>query len=709
MPRLFDARGFGRSRVGRRRSVTVLAALLLCQALVTTQVIPVEAGVIGQADTLVAGAAHTCALTGGVVRCWGSNAYGQLGNGTTTPSTTPVAVLATAGGAPLTGVTSLTAGNYHTCARLSDGSVRCWGRNTSGQLGIGSTSSRSLPTTVKSLSGATLVAGGASHTCARLSTGRLKCWGANTYGQLGDRTTTRRLTPVTVRSLSGARAITAGAWHTCAIVSSSGLAKCWGRNNYGQLGDGSTSTRHSPVSVKWVSRARSIDAGKYHTCAVVGSTGYVRCWGRNTYGQLGDGTTTRRLTRVSVKSLRGATSVDAGTSHTCARLASGRAKCWGLGRSGQLGDGSTVRHLAATTVKGLAGASRLAAGAAHTCALLVTGGASCWGSNGSGRLGDGTTEGRTRPVGTVGLVASSLALTIDPTTIPADGRAVSTVTVLVRDESSAPVAGVLVRFAISAGDVSLSAGAGWSDSMGRTTATAKASMTSGWNTISAVVTGGSVSATIELAEIAAFGLGVLRPPDVNIDWETDRASRWLSTADAGAIVDYYRSLAPRFAVRSESANAEYSSLALDDMSGDLGRIIITVIPGSQAERVTSDGPRPTVVLASAGPLPQVGGPLRTPLPTMPSTEPVPTVDSALVATGAVVIDATEGDGWLTARLESPAAPAEVSTSYRAILGPDAVESTVAAITRLRSADRRIVVEILPAEISGSLIWIWRTE
>lgn len=372
---------------------------------------------------------HSCALTSaGGAKCWGNNTVGEVGDGTTNQRDTPVGVVGLG-----SGVSAVEAGLAHTCGLSTDGSVRCWGSNDGGQLGDGTTKNRWTPVDVDGLSsGVEAIAVGSNHSCALTTSGGVKCWGHNESGQLGDGSTTNRHLPVDVIGLgSGVAAISAGAQHTCALTTS-GAVECWGANFTGQLGDNTTTDSSTPVDVIGLSSGvAAISAGGGHTCAVT-TAGGAKCWGANAAGQLGDGTTLARHAPVNVLGLSsGVTWIAAGGSHTCA-VQDAAAKCWGLNHSGQLGDGITTAQHTPVAVLGLeSGVTAVSAGSwASTCATAASD-VLCWGNNATGQLGDGTTARRLIPtlvvwapttisVSVTGPVTSGSAFTV--TAIPRNSR-----------------------------------------------------------------------------------------------------------------------------------------------------------------------------------------------------------------------------------------------------------------------------------------------
>ena len=254
--------------------------------------------------------------------------------------------------------TTLSSGSFRTCAILDDASVSCWGRNLNGRLGDGTSTSRNTPTPTSSLgTGRTAVAisAGNSHTCAILDDASVSCWGDNYYGQLGDGTNSGSYTPTQTSSLGIGRipvAISSGVMHTCAILDDASVS-CWGRNNFGQLGDGTYTDRNTPTQTSSLGIGRiavAISSGYYHTCAVLDNAS-VSCWGYNNDGGLGDGTNADRGTPAQTSSLgtgRTAVAISSGDYHTCAVLDDGSVSCWGWNYYGQLGDGTTTNRYTPT-------------------------------------------------------------------------------------------------------------------------------------------------------------------------------------------------------------------------------------------------------------------------------------------------------------------------------------------------------------------------
>lgn len=425
-----------------------------------------------------AGADQTCALLrAGEVQCWGGNARGELGDGTTIDHLRAAPVSRPDGAGPLTGARALTVGLFHACALMDGGTVACWGSNNAGQAGDGSNNGPLRPVEVRSPDGSglldevTQVSAGHQHTCAVLASTEVRCWGQNADGELGDGTTTNRHRPVVVSNpagtgpLTGAVQVAAGGRRTCALLQD-GTVTCWGLND-GLVGTGSSepiATRPRPVLAETgdgvLGDVAAVTVGWRATCVVL-TDGQGRCWG-GADGIVGDGTDTPQprpralvdpfartaidgvaqvdagnelacasgagraqcwglsalgnldtwLSRSAVDvrneddtdRLNGVATVSAGGSHACAVLDDGRLRCWGANHEGEVGDGTTELRRLPTPVADVGGSGTLSdvvavsAGDDRTCALVVTGEARCWGANHEGQLGDGTTTRRTTPV-----------------------------------------------------------------------------------------------------------------------------------------------------------------------------------------------------------------------------------------------------------------------------------------------------------------------
>lgn len=381
----------------------------------------------GSQQDLIAtsGTPHTCALTktsDAGVRCWGSNMSGQLGDGTNTQRTTPVDVTGLS-----SGVASIGVGNLFSCALLTNGQVKCWGNNSMGQLGNSNYATSFVPVSVLNgatgtpLTGVTKLSVGGNHACVILSSGGAKCWGANQYGQLGNGSHSASVSPVDVTGYtSNVKTIDAGLYHTCLVTLSPNRIYCFGSNSDFQLGDGTGVDAITPVMVSGYFNAIEVTAGDSHSCArMIG--GDMICWGNNTEAQLGDGHTLVNTLPVTVNVIgTDGERVTAGTAHTCATRASdGEVLCWGRGAQGQVGDGtSTQRTDPTATNPSVKSAVDISAGGSHTCAWMSTCNAKCWGANSNGQLGDGTTNNSSSPVSITVCINNDPTPTPTPTATP---------------------------------------------------------------------------------------------------------------------------------------------------------------------------------------------------------------------------------------------------------------------------------------------------
>ena len=422
MPSLSTGRGS--RRVARVAACALGAALLL--ALLLAGGAPAEQA--SQPDSPHAGgldvdAYHSCALLpSGAVRCWGHEVSGQLGlagSSTIGDDETPAAAGPVDLGPGRT-ARAVATGVFHSCALLDDGSVRCWGYGTSGQLGYGSTATIGDDETPGSVGPVDLgrgrtakaISAGSVHTCAVLDDGSVRCWGYGEDGRLGtgntrsigDDETPGAIAPVDLGPGRTARTVSAGAGPTSAVLDD-GSVLCWGYGANGRLGygsPGSVGDNETPASLGPVDlgrRATAITLGEAHTCAILDDAS-VRCWGFAGHGQLGLGSEqsigdNELPTSVGTVQLGSAVvAISAGDVHTCALLAGGSVRCWGYARYGLLGNGATndvgddeIPAVVAGVDLGR-GATAISAAALHNCARLDNGAVRCWGYGAGGRLGN---------------------------------------------------------------------------------------------------------------------------------------------------------------------------------------------------------------------------------------------------------------------------------------------------------------------------------
>jgi probable HAF family extracellular repeat protein len=341
----------------------------------------------------------------GNVLAWGYNAYGQLGNGTTTDSYTPVQV------PNLPGMLAIAGGHLHSLAVRSDGTVWAWGSNGYGQLGNGTITGSDTPVQVINASGTPLSSviaiAAYDHSLALMSDGTLWAWGANSYGQLGNGSTTNSSTPVQVSGLSGVVAIAAGAYHSLALRSD-GTVWAWGHDASGQLGTGSTSDSVTPVQVSTLTGVVAIAAGAYDSAALM-SDGTVWTWG--TDGVPGESGTTTNTAPVAVTGLSGVSAVAAGFAHFLALESDGTVWAWGDDETGELGNGTTslIPTNTPVQVSNLSGVEAIAGSGYSSFALRSDGTVWAWGDNGDGHLGNNTTTGSTTPVEVINASSTPLS------------------------------------------------------------------------------------------------------------------------------------------------------------------------------------------------------------------------------------------------------------------------------------------------------------
>ena len=394
-----------RSVAGRLAAAAALLTTALTGALTLGQSAPASAATPAMVS---AGDGFSCSLIDQEVWCWGKNTTGELGVGTDTDSLVPERV----GTLPI--AIDVSAGHDHACAVDAGNNVWCWGSNAFGEVGNGTTSVQvESPVQVPGVL-ATQVSVGDGSTCALTTTGTVECWGDNNYGELGDGNTADASTPQPVTGLPPITQIAAGYFHACAL-DVSGAVWCWGDNSGGALGTGKKNGASDvPVAAR-LSGAISIAAGSADTCAIL-TGGDLKCWGGNSVGQLGTGDTVNHPAPVQVAGVTsGAQQVTLGQGFGCAIISTAvpTAFCWGdSGGDGELGTGSfSLQSPVPVPVFGLTssptglatGPAELSAGANHACVAMQTSEIECWGQGNFGNLGDGSTADRAIPTVTIGM------------------------------------------------------------------------------------------------------------------------------------------------------------------------------------------------------------------------------------------------------------------------------------------------------------------
>ncbi|MGH7568728.1 MAG: Ig-like domain-containing protein [Gemmatimonadales bacterium] len=358
-------------------------------------------------SSLSAGLIHACGrVADGSVYCWGDHSVGQLGSATAPDTCNGFPCTSTAqsviGGPPVPpGFAALTVGGGHACGLDPGGAAFCWGWNVSGQLGTAATTETCFgdpcarqPVAVSGGLAFARLSGGFAHSCGLTAGAAAHCWGENSNGQLGNGSTASSAVPVAVGGGLFFDSLSAGAYHTCAVTSA-GAAYCWGYNEAGQVGDNSTVDRPAPSAVIGNLTFATVSAGRFHSCGVT-TAGAAYCWGLNVSGQLGATSTSTcsgapcGLTALAVGGGLTFTALSAGGSHTCGLATGGAAYCWGANAEGELGNGTQIASPSPVAVSGSLVFTQLTTGLSHSCGLTGGGVAYCWGLNQFGQLGNGT-------------------------------------------------------------------------------------------------------------------------------------------------------------------------------------------------------------------------------------------------------------------------------------------------------------------------------
>lgn len=343
-----------------------------------------QANSTDQRPSVAAGSGFSLGLhSNGFVYAWGNNAYGQLGDGTTTLRSTPVKV------ADISDIQAIAAGANHSVALRTDGTVWTWGQNIFGQLGDGTTTAKFKPVQITNLTGIVAIAVGDDFSLALKNDGTVWAWGRNNIGQLGDGATSNHLTPSQIPNLQNVTAIAAGSYHVLAL-NNTGAVYAWGDNTYGQLGQNNVTPYFSPIVVPNLSSVTNVYAG-YGQSYALKSDKVLAVWGLNSHGQLGDTTNTNSLSPKTLTTLAPIEYVSVGAGHVFAKPVTGSYLIWGLNTSGQLGNDATVDVKTPTTILNdpLDKFSKISGGLDHSLGLTSTGEVYSWGRNTTSQLGNG--------------------------------------------------------------------------------------------------------------------------------------------------------------------------------------------------------------------------------------------------------------------------------------------------------------------------------
>jgi surface protein len=360
----------------------------------TNQNVAVKSGISIIENTIGTSSQHSCSIraTDGRVMCWGTNTNAQLGNGSTGGNSS-IPILT----ADSSAYTSISLGSFHACGiRANDSRALCWGRNLGGTLGTGNTTLYNFPVLVNTTDQFKQIVSGQLHTCAvRANDSYVFCWGTNTNGQLGIGNTTTIRNPISIANNTAYKTISTVSSTVCGIRANDSRVLCWGENTYGQLGIGNFTTYTYPVPINDTNAYKAISMGSYHACGIRANDSRVLCWGRNNYGQLGNGSNgtinANSSTPILVADSSAYTMVSAGETQTCGiRANDSRVLCWGTNNGGELGIGNDTAYFVPTLINDTAAYSTISAGFFYTCGVRTNDSrVLCWGLNSNGRFGNG--------------------------------------------------------------------------------------------------------------------------------------------------------------------------------------------------------------------------------------------------------------------------------------------------------------------------------